>query len=48
LQFALLRSAFYFALLAVVKFLRCVGIFTIDILSRSIHVVSLLWLFKIM
>uniref|UniRef100_A0A0R3S2D6 Proton-coupled zinc antiporter SLC30A5 n=1 Tax=Elaeophora elaphi TaxID=1147741 RepID=A0A0R3S2D6_9BILA len=41
------RSAFYFGLLVIVKFLRCIGIFIIDILSKQVHVVGLLWLFKL-
>lgn len=40
------RSAWYFALLVMVKLLRCIGIFIIDILAKQCHVVALLWLFK--
>ncbi|CAJ0944393.1 unnamed protein product, partial [Mesorhabditis belari] len=41
------RSAWYFLALVGAKLLRCIGIFFIDILSKSLHVVSLLWLFKL-
>ncbi|CAJ0574029.1 unnamed protein product, partial [Mesorhabditis spiculigera] len=41
------RSAWYFIALVVAKLLRCVGIFFIDILAKSLHVVTLLWLFKL-
>ncbi|VDD87358.1 unnamed protein product [Enterobius vermicularis] len=41
------RSAWYFGLLVLVKFLRCIGIFMIDILAKQIHVISLLWLIKL-
>lgn len=40
------RSAWYFGLLVLVKLLRCIGIFFIDILAKQIHVISLLWLIK--
>ncbi|VDM43855.1 unnamed protein product [Toxocara canis] len=41
------RSAWYFGLLVLVKLLRSIGIFIIDILAKQIHVVGLLWLFKL-
>ncbi|VDK80617.1 unnamed protein product [Litomosoides sigmodontis] len=41
------KSALYFGLLVVVKFLRCIGIFIIDILAKQVHIVALLWLFKL-
>ncbi|VDO31763.1 unnamed protein product [Brugia timori] len=41
------KSAFYFGLLVIVKFLRCIGIFIIDILAKQVHVVGLLWFFKL-
>ncbi|KAM3721040.1 Proton-coupled zinc antiporter SLC30A5 [Dirofilaria immitis] len=41
------KSAFYFGLLVIVKFLRCIGIFIIDTLAKQVHVVALLWLFKL-
>uniref|UniRef100_A0A915PQY4 Uncharacterized protein n=1 Tax=Setaria digitata TaxID=48799 RepID=A0A915PQY4_9BILA len=41
------KSAFYFGLLIIVKFLRCIGIFVTDALAKQVHVVSLLWLFKL-
>ncbi|TKR92830.1 hypothetical protein L596_007402 [Steinernema carpocapsae] len=41
------RSAWYFGLLVLAKLLRCVGIFLIDVLAKSLHVMGLLWLFKI-
>lgn len=41
------RSAWYFGALVLVKLLRSVGIFIIDILAKQIHVVGLLWLFKL-
>ncbi|VDN06625.1 unnamed protein product [Thelazia callipaeda] len=41
------KSAFYFGLLIIAKFLRCSGVFIIDVLAKQIHVVSLLWLFKL-
>lgn len=45
--FVFFRSACYFGLLIVAKFLRCVGIFVIDILAKQIHVVGQLWLFRL-
>uniref|UniRef100_A0A915AVW8 Proton-coupled zinc antiporter SLC30A5 n=1 Tax=Parascaris univalens TaxID=6257 RepID=A0A915AVW8_PARUN len=41
------RSAWYFGVLVLVKLLRSVGIFIIDILAKQIHVVGLLWLLKL-
>ncbi|KAF8365425.1 hypothetical protein PRIPAC_83254 [Pristionchus pacificus] len=40
------KSASYFLVLVFTKFLRCIGIFFMDILSKSSHVVSLLWAYK--
>ncbi|KJH44582.1 hypothetical protein DICVIV_09369 [Dictyocaulus viviparus] len=40
------KSAWYFCILILTKILRCIGIFFIDILSKGVHVVSLLWLVK--
>ncbi|GMT28723.1 hypothetical protein PFISCL1PPCAC_20020 [Pristionchus fissidentatus] len=40
------RSALYFLVLVFAKFLRCIGIFFMDILSKSSHVISLLWAYK--
>ncbi|CAB3407130.1 unnamed protein product [Caenorhabditis bovis] len=40
------RSASYFCVLVLTKILRCVGIFFVDILSKSVHVVEVLWLCK--
>uniref|UniRef100_A0A0N4ZFN1 Proton-coupled zinc antiporter SLC30A5 n=1 Tax=Parastrongyloides trichosuri TaxID=131310 RepID=A0A0N4ZFN1_PARTI len=41
------KSSSYFGLLILAKVLKCIGIFFIDILERSIHCISLLWLVKI-
>lgn len=41
------RSAWYFGLLIIAKLLRCIGIFVTDILAKQIHVVGLLWLYKL-
>uniref|UniRef100_A0A0K0DS87 Proton-coupled zinc antiporter SLC30A5 n=1 Tax=Strongyloides stercoralis TaxID=6248 RepID=A0A0K0DS87_STRER len=41
------KSSSYFGLLILAKILKCIGIFFIDILERSIHCISLLWLIKI-
>ncbi|CAD6184368.1 unnamed protein product [Caenorhabditis auriculariae] len=40
------RSAWYFCVLVLAKVLRCIGIFLIDVLTKSFHVVDLLWLCK--
>uniref|UniRef100_A0A0K0CWF7 Proton-coupled zinc antiporter SLC30A5 n=1 Tax=Angiostrongylus cantonensis TaxID=6313 RepID=A0A0K0CWF7_ANGCA len=42
------RAAWYFCVLVLTKILRCIGIFFIDILSKGVHVVSLLWLVKLL
>uniref|UniRef100_A0A1I7YXP8 Proton-coupled zinc antiporter SLC30A5 n=1 Tax=Steinernema glaseri TaxID=37863 RepID=A0A1I7YXP8_9BILA len=41
------RSAWYFSFLVVAKLLRCIGIFLVDVLAKSLHVMGLLWIFKI-
>ncbi|CAO4363664.1 unnamed protein product [Caenorhabditis nigoni] len=41
------RSASYFVVLVLTKILRCIGIFFVDILAKSSHIVNLLWLCKI-
>uniref|UniRef100_A0A1I7UT16 Proton-coupled zinc antiporter SLC30A5 n=1 Tax=Caenorhabditis tropicalis TaxID=1561998 RepID=A0A1I7UT16_9PELO len=41
------RSASYFFVLVLTKILRCIGIFFVDILAKSSHIVNLLWLCKI-
>ncbi|KAK0426008.1 hypothetical protein QR680_009500 [Steinernema hermaphroditum] len=41
------RSAWFFSFLVVAKLLRCVGIFLVDVLAKSLHVMGLLWIFKI-
>lgn len=42
------RSASYFVILVLTKILRCIGIFFVDILAKSSHIVNLLWLCKIL
>uniref|UniRef100_A0A0K0F8D9 Proton-coupled zinc antiporter SLC30A5 n=1 Tax=Strongyloides venezuelensis TaxID=75913 RepID=A0A0K0F8D9_STRVS len=42
------KSSSYFGLLILAKILKCIGIFFIDILERSIHCITLLWLVKIL
>ncbi|VDM56866.1 unnamed protein product [Angiostrongylus costaricensis] len=42
------RAAWYFCVLVLTKILRCIGIFFIDTLSKGVHVVSLLWLVKLL
>ncbi|KAI6178561.1 hypothetical protein M3Y98_00514000 [Aphelenchoides besseyi] len=37
----------FFFFLVVGKILRCVGIFIIDLLAKQIHIVTLLWLFRL-
>ncbi|CAD21657.2 Proton-coupled zinc antiporter SLC30A5 [Caenorhabditis elegans] len=41
------RSASYFVVLVLTKILRCIGVFFVDILAKSSHIVNLLWLCKI-
>ncbi|MFH4975254.1 hypothetical protein AB6A40_001963 [Gnathostoma spinigerum] len=41
------RSAWYFGILVLIKLLRSIGIFFIDILAKQVHVVCLLWLLKL-
>jgi zinc transporter 5/7 len=40
------KDAWYFLLLVLSKFARCVGIFFVDTLAKEVHVVGLLWLMK--
>ncbi|KAK6040631.1 hypothetical protein COOONC_21865 [Cooperia oncophora] len=41
------RSAWYFCVLVLTKILRCIGIFFLDVLAKGVHVVSLLWLVRV-
>uniref|UniRef100_A0A914XFY1 Proton-coupled zinc antiporter SLC30A5 n=1 Tax=Plectus sambesii TaxID=2011161 RepID=A0A914XFY1_9BILA len=41
------RSAWYVGLLILVKLLRCVGLFIVNSLAKTVHVVSLLWILKL-